>query len=78
MVEVLFNFIMWWFYLISYVLVLFNFTVVVLMQLVGFFFTVLLLSFINKRAIFALKVNVDIDVDNKSEMNDILNLHQKK
>ena len=61
---------MWWFYLIS---------------LCGsfdaarwFFLTVLLLSFINKRAIFALKVNMDVDVDNKSEMNDILNLYRKK
>ena len=59
---------MWWFYLIS---------------LCGSFdaahwdfLWVPLLSFLNKRAIFSLKVNRD--VGHKSEMEDILNLYRKK
>ena len=39
------------------------------------FLSVPLLSFINKRAIFVLKVNMTID--QKSETEDILNLYQK-
>ena len=48
---------------------------VVLMWLVGFFVGTLL-PFINKWAILALKVTMDID--HKSEMEDILNLYQEK
>ena len=39
------------------------------------FLSVPLLSFINRRAVFVLKVNMAID--QKSEMEDILNLYQK-
>ena len=57
-VVVLFNFIMWWFYLIS-LCASFDASHWV-------FLSVPLLSFINKQAIFSLKVNRD--VGHKSEM----------
>ena len=59
---------MWWFYLIS---LRGNFDAADWV-----FLSVPLLSFSNKRAIFALKVNMD--VDHKSEMEDILILYRKK
>ena len=67
-VVVLFNFIMRWFYLIS-LCVSFDATHWV-------FLSVPLLYFINKQAIFSVKVNRD--VGHKSEMEDVLNLYRKK